>query len=219
MPAKTTSGIVIQDLPLADSKPELLPALINDRFRHLQDDLKVLIRKNDKDNVDIGGNRIVNVGDPKDDLDVVNLRTLKRTSVSPRPVETETTAAASIPDQHYAMIFTKDGFVSDEETSPWLTIDEFREGYPLSALVTAKTAPAGVSLKVNFKILRPEAIDEEDLLDLPLEILVSERGPVFSELGLAVTDKLEKGTRIYMLIVQGGDAEKVTGQIVLRRAL
>jgi len=219
MPATPTSRITIQELP-PDTKPDQLLPLLNNRLRELEQSLKAVVVQESLVNVDAGGKRVVNVGDPRDDLDVVNLRTLKRGAGSRRSEEQQTTtAAAAAPEQHYAIVFTKDGFVSDEEESPWLTIDEHREGYPVSALITSKVEPAGVSLKVQFKVRRKDAIEDEDLLELPLEIEAGSNGPVYSDLGLLITDKLQKGTRIFMLIVQGGDAEKVVGQIVMRRAL
>ncbi len=114
---------------------------------------------------------------------------------------------------------TKDGFVADGETSPWKPISEFREGYALSAVVTAKLAPAGVPLKVNFRIWMKDTLEPADLFELPLEVEVDAIGPVFSEAALQITEKLPKGTRLQMVIVQAGDAEGIVGEIVMRVAL
>lgn len=220
MPANTKIGIIIQDIPL-DATPEQFAGLVNNRFLNLQGAINEhLVRQESEDDVDIGGNRVVNVGDPVNDLDVVNLRTLKKVATAPKKEDSvQPKANPDVVDQHFAIYFTKDGFVADDEESPYATIDEHREGYPISALITSKTAPASETLKVNFKVLRVDQVDTEDLIEIPLEIAIDAKGPTFSDLGLKITEKLAKGTILYMKIVKGGDAQQVVGQITMRRAL
>src|SRR5262245_55629275 len=98
----------IEELP-----PNLTPAqtveLVNDRIRQINAALRGVQQNPGVTAADIGLFRIVNLADPKDDLDGVNLRTLKRW----RPIEAQQipTAAGRGLDG-YCITFVKDGTLS-----------------------------------------------------------------------------------------------------------
>ncbi len=102
MPAAPISRIIIQDIP-AGTKPEDLVPALNRLFRDLGEQLKEVVVQESLVNVDLGDKRIVKVGDPRDDTDVVNLRTLKRGQGRPSASEQNSTSAGEVPVQHYAI--------------------------------------------------------------------------------------------------------------------
>lgn len=66
------------DLPPNITTTAQLATLLEDRIRDLNQILAVLVSTPSDGDVDLGANRIVNLGDPQTDLDGVNFRTLKR---------------------------------------------------------------------------------------------------------------------------------------------
>lgn len=72
---------------------EQLQTILNDRLRDLNAVLKEYVIAPADQSLDLGTQRIVNLADPKDDLDGVNLRTLQRF----KPIETPTKSTPGTP--------------------------------------------------------------------------------------------------------------------------
>lgn len=215
MPAEDQPAVEIQDVP-SDTPPERLPEVINSRFRRLKTDLVKFVMQGSRVAVDVGRQRIIHVADPKNDEDAVNLRTLKRSVAPIRHVEDQPAKKTVAAVQPYSMVFTKDGFVNDDEESPFFGVDDGNQGSIASVLVAARVAPSTGPLKVNWRVQRPGELEASDLLVLPLTLEVDSKGPEFGT-EIAIRDALPKGTLVYMVIVEGGSAEQVTGQVFLKR--
>lgn len=80
--------------------------LYNDRLRDLNAALVDVVETPSERDVDLGTHRVVNVADPKDDLDAVNLRTLKRAN---QPAAQESKATSQT-----VSIVTDDNGVTEE---------------------------------------------------------------------------------------------------------
>ena len=214
MPANDTRPVEIVEIPVVDDLGALVQVL-NERFRDLGIQMRGLVSNPARADVDLGTKRIANLADPSQDLDAVNLRTLKRLKPG-TTVQNITEGGATVtPRTYFAVIFTKDGFVADGEYTPYYTVFDERKATPIAVVLSASVAPPAAPLKVNWRVTKPGEL-AGDLLTLPLELAVGESGPLFQRT-LALTEELPEGTTIDMLVIAGGDAEKVTGQILFRR--
>lgn len=81
---------LILEIPPGVKDVATLTAILNDRIRDLGENLKVVVPNPATANVNLGGKQINNVGDPSNDFDAVNLRTLRQNSAI--PAVTQTTA-------------------------------------------------------------------------------------------------------------------------------
>lgn len=110
----------------------------------------------------------------------------------------------------YTIVFTKDGFVNDDETSPSFTVNTLRDGFtPYKASLTADFAPAA-TLNVQF------LLEGVNLLSAPLSLDSGDEGPVFTQ-SFAIPGKVSAGKRIKMKILDNGGAGQVVGEIVMRK--
>src|ERR1043165_6098794 len=95
--------------------PAALQTLLNDRIRDLNRLLQGVAFNPAVTDLDMAQFRIVNLADPTDDLDAVNLRTLRRTAGG--AAATETPASSGGLDA-YTIVFVIPGFPGPDEAVP-----------------------------------------------------------------------------------------------------
>jgi hypothetical protein len=133
---------------------------------------------------------------------------------APTAASAETEAAAA--DEHYTIVFTKDGGVANGEASPSFTVNESREGLPVKVSLTADTAPSGTSLSVQFSFKRP-GLPTANVLSSPVILPVGSEGPVYAT-NFTFDNFWAAGTKVKMSIITAGAAGKVVGEILMRRS-
>lgn len=195
--------------------PAQLIVILNQRFREIDDNWRRVVENPVRGKLDLSHERITGMGDPKDDLDGVNLRTLRRFGGGARQEEQQQ-AAEEVAAGAYTAVFTKDGLVGDGELSPWFTVNQLREGDPVVVSLSASIAPTINPLQVNFRVYPPGGAAVYDLLSEDLALDPGETGPAFTT-EFTTSARLAVGAYVEMRIVQAGSAEKVAGEIVLRR--
>lgn len=217
---KKAPTLQITQLPLVASVAALVTAL-NIRFREATTSFRSVLTNpaREEETWNLSYNRIENAGDPRNDLDVVNLRTLRK-YISPQQV-TQAQETSTTPEVQaitaYTMVFTKDGLVNDNEKSPSFTVNELRTGTIFAASLTAEIAPSVEALKVNFLVSIPGDDDDKKLFldDHEITLEIGAKGPSHSvEFQIAKT--LPKDTKVRMLIVKAGLSEQVVGELVIK---
>lgn len=181
-----------------------LQTLVNDRIQSINDAFKLYVQNPATSDVSIGGQRIISLADPKDDLDGVNLRTLKKFGGTGGQ-QTVTGSGAGGP---YCLYLMFDGFADDGQTSNVATINRLRDGR--SPVVVSMTATfAGPSDVHGMMIL-----DGANLLTEDLVLPAGQLGPVYSS-KFALTAALRIGQGVQAIVVQSGGAAQVTMELVL----
>lgn len=208
----------VLELPYGLEGSELI-RILNERLRDIQEIFKAFAQNPTNEDLDIANGRILNLGDPKNDLDGVNLRTLRRFKGEAEQLE----ESVAVERQAYTAVFTKDGAVATDERSPSFTVNELRQGTPESCSLTCELAPSLTALQINWQVSIPIPDTDppsynppENLLDDPLEIPIGEVGAVFTD-DIGFSDFWTKGTKIRMVILNAASAQQVVGEIVVRR--
>lgn len=209
MPTDTPKPSYPQILELP---PNLTPAqfqtLVSDRIR----DLNVLLRgvafNPAVTDLDMASFRIVNLADPTDDLDGVNLRTLKRFAGA----KGEAAAGTSTGLDAYAIVFdgTAVGFTQPGEQIPAYVVGRDRSGAPEEAWLYALSAPVAIPLTINF------TNNGVPMMARDLVLPIGKNGPVFAT-SFAV-GSLTHGDVIKTIITGGGDSFGVSMALVVKRA-
>lgn len=203
--------LILEISPAPATQAELV-AQLNDRIRDLGEDLKILVASPSTFELDMGAHKIVNVTDPSNDLDVVNLRTLKKFgSEEPDQLQKKPTLDA------YTIVFTKDGNPDTLEDAPSFTVDEGREGVPLRVWFRYKGAPV-TDASFNMKITEPKKV-EADAITLLSEDVVIPAGTVrtvFSK-KLAYRKRMAKDTIVDIVIVASGGGSLLSAGLIVGR--
>jgi hypothetical protein len=198
------AALEIQEIPAGDHGAQLQD-LINDRIRSLNDALKSYLQNPALGPVDLGTQQIINLADPKNDLDGVNLRTRKK--FGGQAVEQTVTGTGS-GNAPYAIYFAFDGFPDDGTLSPIATINQQRDGRaPL--IVSFTVTGAGL-----FDVKGNITIDGVDLLSEDLVIPAGELGPVYSQ-KIALPSLLRVGQGLRGKIVIAGGCTQPMLEVVL----
>lgn len=189
-------------IPPGVSGAELV-TLFNDRIDQMNLAFAKFLQNPALGPADLGQAKIVNLADPKDDLDGVNLRTLNRRLG--QPVDQQVTSGSG--PNAYTIVFSKDGFPDDGETSPPFCINERRDGFgPVVVSLCADDAPVS-DMAVNV------TLEGLPILSADLVLPAGETGPVFSrsfKLG-----GFNQGKRVRPLIVDSGGAGRVSIELVM----
>ncbi len=154
--------------------PGLTPAqfqlIVSDRIRDLNLLLKGVAFNPGLIDLSMGSFRITNLADPTDDLDAVNLRTLRRGASA--PVAQATTASSGL--DAYTIVFNVPGFLGPDELIPAFVVGRDRVGRPAEAWVYALGPPASVGAAFNV------TKNGVNLLASDLALPVGANGPAFS---------------------------------------
>lgn len=214
MPNSAPKRPVLLELP-PNLSLDQFQTLMNDRIRDLNSLFSKYVFQPADADVDTGTNRIVNLADPKDDLDGVNLRTLRKFQGAPTAIAPA--SAAPIEGQEaYAVIFSFNGGPVGGEVSPADDVNELREGAMILVSLSANSAPSTAPLIVN-----PSLMDSlgnlTPILTVPLSLPIGQKTAVYSN-AFAVPLAITKGMRIVNVIVQGGDAADITTTLVVKVA-
>jgi hypothetical protein len=195
-PSKKTP-LQIQEIPAGQS-PAQLQDLLNDRIRAINDALKSYVQNPALGPVDLGTQQIVNLADPKNDLDGVNLRTLKKFGGQAVQQTVTGTGSGNAP---YAIYFAFDGFPDDGTLSPIATINQQRDGR--SPVIVSFTCTGAGSTDVTGNMI----IDGVKLLSEDLTIPAGQLGPVYSQkIALAAALRIGQGVRAE-IVLSGGCAQ------------
>lgn len=181
-----------------------LTTLINDRIRELQLILDHLMANPAEEELDMSNLRIKSLADPKDDLDSVNLRTLKKFGGQ---ITTTTTDAVS--KDAYTIVFSKDSTLLAGEVTPPFVVGVDRLGAPEEAWICAEVAPTA-DAAINF------TANGARLLTVDLVLPAGSIGPVFAT-GFRSVSTFAHGTVVLPVITAGGGADLVSLGLVVRR--
>lgn len=181
-----------------------LQTLLNDRIQSINDALKLYVQNPATSDVDLGSQRIINLADPKDDLDGVNLRSLRKFAGTGG----QQTVAGSGSSGPYCLYLMFDGFPDDGQTSPIATINRLRDGR--APVIMSMTATLAGSSDVHGKLI----VDGANLLTEDLVLPAGQLGPVYSS-KFALTAALRIGQGVQAIVVQSGGAAQVTMELAL----
>ncbi len=196
-PSKRVQQIL--ELPPALT-PDQLQTTLNDRIRDLNGALGNAVQNPALGQVDLGNFKIINLADPKDDLDTVNLRTLKKFAGTGVAQEV---AGRSSGTENPTIYFTFDGFPADGEESPFAIIMANRAGFsPTAIAVSAVGAPTS-DCSVNL------TIGGVKMLAADLVLPAGSQGPIFSS-AFALGAAFPLGTLIESLVIKAGGAVQLT---------
>ena len=199
MPTDTTKRVPqLLELPpgLTDDQ---LQTTLNDRIRDLNGNLAGFVQNPAMGPVDLGTQQITNLADPKNDLDGVNLRTLKKFAGT-GPTQQVAGSGTDSP----TIYFTFDGLPFDGEISPFAIIMANRAGFtPVSVSVSTVGPAIGASLFVNLLIAGVP------MLKADLELVAGQQGPATSS-AFALGGSLALGTLIQAIITKASSTSQVT---------
>lgn len=188
--------------------PEELVTAMNRRIYELNAILKGAAENPATKDLAMAYKRIVALGDPQDDLDAVNLRYLRRFAGSGSQ-EQQSQQAPVAASGFYTIVLSKDGFVSDEELTPYFTVNDGRIGKPYSVSVTCVDPPSIGDLTINVQV------GGQDVLAEVLTLSQGSTGPVRTS-ELAYTGTIPDLTNVQGVILTGGGAGRVTIEMVVR---
>ena len=198
MPSDSTK----QPLAISELPPGLtlaqLQNLMNDRIQEINLALGKVVQAPAIADVDLGTKRAINMADPTDDLDGVNLRTLKKFGGAGTTEQVQG-AGGDFPTIYFAF----DGLPFDGESSPFAIIMANRAGF----------LPVSVSLSVvgpgNDVVAANLLIAGVPMLRNDLQLDAGAQGPVFSN-AFALPGSLLLGTLIQGVITQASGSSQVT---------
>lgn len=195
----------ILTLPPGASGDQLL-SLVNDRINQINLAFAKFLQNPALGSADLGQAKIINLADPKDDLDGVNLRTLKRFGGTGTTEQVAGGSANGFP----TIYFTFDGAPDSGEISPYAIILPNRAGFtPVEVGVSAVGAPVSDALAVNL------TIGGVSMLSSDLLLAIGDSGPAVST-SFALAGALAVGTLIQAVIVSVGGATQVTIALSIR---
>jgi hypothetical protein len=179
---------------------------VNDRIQQINLAFQRMLQNPALGDANLGTSRIVNLADPKDDLDGVNLRTLKRFSGTGIAQQT---AGSGI--EFPTVYFTFDGLPFDGEVSPYAPILANRAGFsPVQVGVCAVVAPSLRDAEVNLTIF-----GKGQLLKTNLILPIGSIGPTFST-SLALPASFPGGTLVQAEVVHAGGCSQITIGLSIR---
>lgn len=198
--------VAIQEIPSDGTRTVAqLGELLNDRIRQLNQALTKYVKQPNQAAIDLGTQQIVNLADPKNDLDGVNLRTLRKFAGAP----VEQQAAKGSGFEQPTIYFEFDGFPFDDEASPFAIIMQNRQGFtPLAISIAAVGPGVSDSVKGNLQIAGVNMLTED------IELPAGEQGPVFST--KLAGGSLALGTLIQAIITQASGSSQVSFGLVIR---
>jgi hypothetical protein len=194
-------ALEIQELPPGAVTTDL----INDRIRSLNAALAQYVQNPARGPVDLAQFQIINLADPKNDLDGVNLRTLKKFGGTGTVEQVTGTGSGSGP---YALIFAFDGFPADGEISPTATINQQRDGR--APVVVSFTCTTGGASDVKGNLV----LDGVNLLSEDIVIPAGQLGPVYSQ-KFSLSSALKIGQGLRAIITAAGSCGQPTLELVL----
>jgi hypothetical protein len=163
-----------------DTTPDKLTAAINDRIRQLQQILTDVLTNPMGADLDMGKFRIVSLSDPKDDLDGVNLRTLKRFQGDNNPPDTTANARGG----KFVIVFSSDDVVEAGQEIADYVFATGRLGKIIQGKLYARSAPKGGPLTVRLShngavtgasVSLPDGTNGPVAVDLSLPTAVNDR--------------------------------------------
>jgi hypothetical protein len=186
-----------------------LVGLLNDRIRDLNTLVAALQSNPATAILDMGTNRIINVADPKNDLDAVNLRTLKHPKTAAIGQQQQTGGLDS-----YAIVFSNNGNLSNGAQAPGYPVQTARIGNIIAVGVMAIQAPTS-NYSGNVQVQLPGGIITS-VLSTNIILPAGQLGPVYS-MAIAYAPRMPQGTRVTVLNTLGGNAGGLTLIAVVKR--
>lgn len=185
--------------------------LVADRIR----DLNLLIQQFAINpgvvDLSMGSFRITNLADPTDDLDAVNLRTLRRGAAG--TVTTPVTSSGA--GGAYAIVSEFSTTLGDGDVAPAYVVGMDRVGSPEETWIYAESAPL-TPCAINWQVQLGGSGAFQTLLSADLVLPAGSLGPVFST-ALALRGVFPHGTVVKMVATTGGAAGGVSMAVVIKR--
>ncbi len=200
----------ILDLPPGISHEQLL-TIVNDRLRDIQGNFQVLVENPSSEDVDLGAHKITNLADPRNDMDAVNLRTLKRTGiVEEQPIK-------KVSGSVYTAVFTLDGFLETLMSAPSFGVDIGNEGVPLRAWAHCKGAPTA-DASFNFTVILPGKTTADAITILTADIVIPSGSTEMAfSTGLRFRSRMAKKSLIDIVVVEAGGGSGFTAGLMVQR--
>lgn len=180
-------------------------ALVNDRIRDLNILLRGVAFNPAVTDLDMANFRIVSLADPTDDLDAVNLRTLRRQGGGSTAVATP--AATTSSTGAYTIVFNVPGFLGPDEQIPAYVVGLDREGSAAESWIYALGSPSPADF--TYQITQNGA----SILAAPATLSVGSNGPNFVT---AFTGKIKfKHGDVIELVPVSGTASGISVGLVV----
>lgn len=196
------------ELPPGLTTFEALVTALNERYRQLAEFFKEFWHNPGTSDYSMGNHRIIQVADPNDDLDVVNLRTLRKFG----PQETEQAKQLDA----YTIVFASPAALVDDEDVDAFVVGKDRSGAPEECWLYSRTAAPG-DVSINFGIqTNPPSGPIVNLLTTDLTLPSGTKGPVFATSGFKAPS-FPRRTVVYPIIVSGSSATLCSMGIVVKR--
>lgn len=195
----------VLNIPSGASGAQLVE-LLNDRIDQTNLAFSKFVQNPALGAQDMAQAKILNLADPKDDLDAVNLRTLKKFGA----VATDTGTGKGSGIEKPTIYFTFDGVPFDGEESPYAPILSNRDGFtPTEVAVSCVGPPTSTDAEINLTIAGLP------MLAVNLVLPKGSQGPVFAT-AFALGGGLPKGTLIQAVVAIAGGATQMTIALALR---
>ncbi len=205
---------IILELPANLALDPNTLGVINDRIRDINADFAISVISPSLDDVDMGKHKIVNLADPKNDLDAVNLRTLRQSGSGNAAVSEQQISTAGGLDA-YAIVFSKDGNVNDGDQAPGYPVHQLRQGIPVAVGVMAIQAGAG-DFNGNIAInLGDGSTPPTNVLNNDIVLPAGQLGPVWVKADYK--PRVKQGGWAYIVIDKGGGLGGPTLVLVMKR--
>lgn len=192
--------------------PAQFMALISDRIKDLNVLIKGLECNPSVVDLAMANFRITGLADPTDDLDAVNLRTLRRQGV-PAAATTTPTATTSTGGAYTIVSDTADTLV-DGDLAPAYVVGSDRIGTPEETWIYAQHAPTS-NCAVNWYVQLGGVGAFQKLLSSDIVLPAGSKGPIFSA-ALALRVQFPRETVVEMQATTGGGASGVSMGVVMK---
>ncbi len=186
--------------------PAQLAFLVNDRIKDLNELFKRIACNPAVVDLDMANFRIVDLADPTDDLDAVNLRTLRRQGGQ---AVSSVAASSSGGKDAYTIVYNIPGFLGPDESIPAFVVGKDRTGTPAEAWVYALGPPSIAAFQLQL------TRQGSNILSAPLVLGLGANGPVFSTT-IAGGQAFQHGDVVKLVPIDGSASGISVGLVVER---
>lgn len=156
--------------------------------------------------LDYHGLRITNAGNSVDQQDYVTRNELLGLS-----------GTGSAAKQHYTAVFDLQGVAMTGDLTPSFVVQTGREGIPISAWVTATTAPPSGDFIADIYYQGTQATSGTKILSASLDLPEGSTSVVVNNQFILPAPTLGTLTKIWVQVVNGGGASLVSVGLVIQR--
>lgn len=199
--------------------PNLTPAqfqtLVNDRIRDLNILLRGVAYNPALTDLAMANFRITGLADPTDDLDAVNLRTLRRQGV-PATQQQAVAATTASGTGAYTIVSESNGPLNDGDIALAYVVGLDRVGTPEEVWLYSETPPT-TDCAINWQVQISGGGPFANLLSADLVLPGGHNGPVFST-AFALHGPFPRATVIKVVATTGGQATKASMGLTIKKS-